>query len=119
MAESLRTIGFSVLFLAAMIWLALVEILCQRLRIHHPDLYEKMGSPSLFGGASVEVFGATVHKNKGTQGALALLRFIYSAEPRQLGDPGLTRLCQVMRVLLPSYLVGFVAFLCFSIAYAS
>ena len=72
----------------AAVWLVLCGYLFHRLRTRHPEIYQQLGSPSLF------------HAPEAT---LSLLRFLFGRQFRQLGDPALTRLRQFMRLLLLAY----------------
>ncbi|NIS81964.1 MAG: hypothetical protein GTO14_17545 [Anaerolineales bacterium] len=98
MTQSLPDVCVGVFFVAAMIWLILLESLARQLKLRHHDLYQQMGSPSLFGDV------------------LPILRFIDKPDAKALNDPALIRQCQVMRVFLLAFLIGFIALICLTTA---
>ena len=83
---------FFVMFVLAVIWLGLGTHLMHQLKQHHPSMYESLGSPRGF-------------EPRTTQ---ALFTFLLSRKPESLGDSGIRSLANLMRVMLPVYLAGFI-----------
>lgn len=92
--ETTQAIWFSVLFASILVWFVLGTRLFRLLREDHPEVYESLGSPSLF-------LNNTIKNN------WLSLRFLVTGRYRELGDKRVTRLCNVMRVFLAAYLVWF------------
>ena len=111
MTSTAVTVWFLILLGSALAWLSLAAALYRGLRLRHPALYERLGSPTEFGGYPIRIFGITVFEASGNPPmGFRLIAFIYGSEVRQLDDPGLRRICGVMRVLFPTFVVGFLSF---------
>jgi hypothetical protein len=95
--DRLWFIAWAILLVLAIIWLGLVLWLFRRLRRFHSATYESIGSPTLFWNNSPRL-------------NLLFARFLFSSQSSQLGDPALSTVCWVMRVLLCIYMVLFLAF---------
>ncbi len=94
MTMSLPDVCLGVFVVATLVWFMLLESLARQLKLRHHDLYQQMGSPSLFGDV------------------LPLLRFIDKPDAKALNDPSLIRQCQIMRVFLLACMIGFIALIC-------
>ena len=88
---------FPILFVAAGVWLVSVFVLIRRLEYEYPETYQALGEPRFLDNSS--------------RSFLALLRFILKREHQSLNNPGLSLLCDFMRILFVAYLVGFILLL--------
>ena len=93
--EMTQAVWFTVLFTAILIWFALAARLFRMLREDHGEVYESLGSPSLFLNSSI--------RNNWLS-----LRFLVTGHYRELNDGRVTRLCRFMRIFLAAYIVWFV-----------
>lgn len=82
---------FFFMFVLAIVWLVLVQLLFRSLAKNHPAMYERIGSPRGF-------------EPKATP---ALLSFLFTRKPESLGDRPMLVRANVMRTLLAVYLIGF------------
>lgn len=85
---------FLALWVTSLAWLASVHYLLRSLRERHPDVYRSFGSP----------------RNFEPQTTRAVSAFLFSSRPKSLGDTGIRRLANLMRVVLAAFLVGLVVF---------
>ncbi len=85
---SLDTEGsfLTAIIICAVLGLAIGRAFYQRLRRHHPETWEKLGSPTLFWNQSPKV-------------QVAVSRFLWKSSYRQLEDPVLNRLASLLRCL--------------------
>ena len=93
--DAIQTVWFAVLFGAVLVWFVLTGHLFRLLREDHCEVYESLGSPSLFLNNSI--------KNNWLG-----LRFLVTGRYRELGDARVTRLCSFMRAFLVLYVIWFV-----------
>jgi hypothetical protein len=93
--DTTQALWFTVLFTAILVWFALAARLYRLLREDHGEVYEWLGSPSLF-------------LNNSPRKSWLSLRFLVSGNFRNLGDQRVTRLCGLMRVFLVAYLAWFI-----------
>ena len=77
--DTTQAVWFTVLFAAILVWFAFAARLFRLLREEHGEVYESLGSPSLFLNNSV--------KNNWLS-----LRFLATGSYRELGDKRVTRL---------------------------
>jgi hypothetical protein len=75
-------IGFVLLCLASSL---LNYIFLRRLRLRHSHAWENLGRPTLIA-------------NNSPQNSLATMRYIMSAEYKELDDPGFVRYCNFLRL---------------------
>jgi hypothetical protein len=85
MDESTAELAFLVCFAMAVAWLVQVWLLYRALEERHPEKFEEMGEPSLFTNNDFATTGA-------------LLGFLFSRAPDELGDPAITRQARIMRI---------------------
>lgn len=85
MDTSTAELAFFVCFAMAMAWLAQVWLLYRALERRHPEKLEEMGEPSLF-------------ENNDLTTMQALLGFLFSRAPDELGDPAIARQARIMRI---------------------
>ena len=83
---------FFSMFVLAIVWLVLTQLLFRSLAKKHPAMYERIGSPRGFEPNATS----------------ALFRFLCTRKPESLGDSAMLVRANVMRVLLAVYLLGFV-----------
>ena len=95
MMDTTQAVWFTVLFTAILVWFALAARLFRLLREDHSEVYESLGSPTLFLNNSI--------KNNWLS-----LRFLIAGNFRELGDERVTRLCGFMRIFLVAYFVWFI-----------
>ncbi len=93
--ETTQAVWFTVLFTAILIWFALAARLFRLLREDHGEVYDTLGSPSLFLNSSI--------RNNWLS-----LRFLIAGHYRELDDERVTRLCGFMSIFLVAYIVWFV-----------
>ena len=100
-ALGLMAIIFVILLPALLVMLiysfVLIHQLFKRLRANHPEKDMELGSQTVF-------------RNNTARSNVRLLKFIYSGEHRALQDSWLNKTIPRMRYLLPTYVVGFIAF---------
>jgi hypothetical protein len=82
---------FFTMFVLAIVWLVLVQLLFHSLAKNHPAMHERIGSPRGFEPRATP----------------ALLSFLLTRKPESLGDSAILVRANIMRVLLVVYLVGF------------
>src|SRR5882724_11677010 len=86
----------SVLFASVIVWFFLVSGLFRRLRSQHPDKFREMGEPSLF-------------MNNSPRTTIALMKFMFGRQDRELDDPGLSKLTVGMLWFFFCYFVVFIS----------
>ena len=86
-------IMFGILFCLALVWLFLCYRLFKILETRHPEKYQSMGQPTL-------MINNTLLTN------IALIKFLFKREWRDLDDSELTTLSKAMLVLFAIYLVS-------------
>jgi hypothetical protein len=90
-----KTIIFGVIFCAAIFGFYLSHRLYKILETRHPEKYEAMGKPSLF-------------MNNNISNNVLFVKCLFRLEWRELGDPGLAKLCMFLLVFSIVYLIGLV-----------
>ena len=86
---------FATLMGMVLVWFVLLKLLVNRLEQAHPQKYAAMGRPSLFWRNSPSA-------------SLAVLNFLIVREHRALNDSYLSKLSNLMLILLVVYVVLFV-----------
>src|SRR3954471_23269813 len=85
---------FTILFVLVFLWLGLVLWVFRRLRFQHAEMFEAIGSPSLFW-------------NNSPKNNWLFLKFLFRGEWQQLGDRPLAIGARIMQVVLVAYMLTF------------
>ncbi len=93
--DTTQAMWFGVLFAATLAWFGLASRLFGLLKESHPEIYESLGSPSLF-------------LNNSISNNWSSLKFLATGSYRNLDDDRVTRLCQFMRLFLIAYAAWFI-----------
>lgn len=88
---------FAFFWTSVLAWTLLVGRLSEGLRSRHPLIYDALGRPAEARLAAVGPMGRE----------LALLRFLLGGRYQLLDDPGLVRLCGLLRTFLIAYAAFF------------
>ena len=96
MPETVVTTCIGTLFVAVIVWLALVLWFFQRLRHRHAATYEAIGSPSLFW-------------NNSMRNNWLFNKFLFQRQWQSLGDAQLSAVARIMQIFLVLYLFAFAA----------
>jgi hypothetical protein len=94
MPETVVTTCIGTLFVAVMVWFALVLWFFHRLRHRHPATFEAIGSPSLFW-------------NNSMRNNWLFIKFLFQGQWQSLGDVQLSVVARTMQIFLVLYLVAF------------
>ena len=93
--DTAQIVWFGVLFAAILAWFGLASRLIWLLRDSHNDVYESLGSPSLF-------------LNNSIRNNWLGLKFLVTGSYRNIKDNRVTQLCRLMRLFLVVYMVWLV-----------
>jgi hypothetical protein len=94
MPSPLFSVLFTILLAMVLVWFATVLWMFRRLRTRHLDVYEALGSPSLFW-------------NNSPRNNVQFLKFIFSSRSRHLGDSTVANVVLFMRVFCVAYVAAF------------
>ena len=93
--DTTQAMWFGVLFAATLAWFGLASRLFWLLKEGHNEIYESLGSPSLFANNSINNNWLS-------------LKFLATGSYRSLDDDRVTRLCHFMRLFLIAYAAWFI-----------
>ncbi len=89
-------VHFFILMFSVLVWFVLMARLHRILRTRHPQIWNRIGRPTLF-------------LNNTVQNGLVTIRFLLAGHFRELDDPTLVRLGSFMQVFFYAYTVIFIS----------